>query len=70
MIKKMLNKRIKNLIIDKFKLEIDVKSKKNNVIVWVSSNDNNSIQKLIELHYTVRFNLLLIIYLGLCWISY
>ena len=44
MIKKMLNKKIKNLKIDKFKLETDVKKKGNNGIAWISSDDNYSIQ--------------------------
>jgi hypothetical protein len=39
MVKKMLSKKIKNLKIDNFKLETDVKHKCNNGIAWVSSSD-------------------------------
>ena len=52
MIIKMLKKKIKNLVIDKFKLEV-VKKKLNNGIAWISSKDYYSIQQLIKLHYTI-----------------
>jgi mevalonate pyrophosphate decarboxylase len=39
MVKKMLNKKIRNLKIDNFKLEIDAKNKLNHGIAWVSSSD-------------------------------
>jgi hypothetical protein len=39
MVKKMLNKKIKNINIDNFKLEINVKHKFNYGIAWVSSSD-------------------------------
>lgn len=55
MVKKMLNKKIKNLKIDNFKLEQNVKHKCNYGVAWVSSSDQYSLQQLINFHYNVSF---------------
>ncbi len=51
----MLNKKIKNLKIDNFKLEQNVKHKCNYGVAWVSSSDQYSLEQLIKLHYNVSF---------------
>ena len=53
MIRKFLLKKIKNLKIDKLALDQDKKSKQNNGIAWITSNDLLSLVQLLKLHYTV-----------------
>lgn len=59
MIRKFLHKKIKNLKIDKLALDTDKKSKQNNGIAWITSNDLLSLIQLLKLHYTVSIYLFL-----------
>ena len=56
MIRKFLLKKIKNLKIDKLALDQDKKSKQNNGIAWITSNDLLSLVQLLKLHYTVSIS--------------
>lgn len=53
MLKKMLNKKIKELKFDKLVLEQAKGSKSNLGTAWLSSNDYQTVKQLIMLHYTV-----------------
>jgi len=53
MLKKMLNKKIKEIKFDKLVLEQAKGSKSNLGTAWLSSNDYQTVKQLIMLHYTV-----------------
>ena len=56
MITKMLKRKIKDLNFVKIMVEMDVKTKENKGIAWVSSNDILTLNQLIKLHYHVSYN--------------
>ena len=55
MILKMINKKIKGLVYDKFNLEKDTKKRQNLGVAYISSDNFDSIVQLLNLHYNVSY---------------
>ena len=53
MIQKMINKKIKNLVYEKFQLSLDTKKRQNLGVAHVVSDNFDSIVQLLNLHYHV-----------------